>query len=116
MPRVSVNDTAQFHLDKQVLAQQRQVLEVDHQFAVAHSPRSNGTCERMVRELIKPLKFIGTSLGLRMDGRRSGGPVGVEYPISCMRWNYAIPRSVHTAERHVRHIPRWSLSPEVSRV
>ncbi|CAM9765422.1 unnamed protein product, partial [Sphacelaria rigidula] len=34
----------------------REALHVDHQFAVAYSPWSNGTCERMVKEVVRALR------------------------------------------------------------
>ena len=33
-------------------------LKVDHRFAVAYTPWSNGTCERMVRQVVRALKSI----------------------------------------------------------
>ena len=38
--------------------QQSDALKVDHRFAVAYTPWSNGTCERMVREVVRALKSI----------------------------------------------------------
>ncbi|CAM9720741.1 unnamed protein product, partial [Sphacelaria rigidula] len=35
-----------------------QALRVDHQFAVAYSPWSNGTCERVVKEVVRALRSI----------------------------------------------------------
>ena len=34
------------------------VLKVDHRFAVAYTPWSNGTCECMVREVVRALRSI----------------------------------------------------------
>ena len=40
-----------------MIAQLSDALKVDHRFAVAYTPWSNGTCERMVRE-VRALKSI----------------------------------------------------------
>ena len=55
--RVWVSDTST-HFKNRVIAQLSDVLKVDHRFAVAYTPWSNGTCERMVREVVRALKFI----------------------------------------------------------
>ena len=47
VPRVWVSDTAT-HFKNRVIAQLSDALKVDHRFAVAYTPWSNGTCERMV--------------------------------------------------------------------
>ena len=51
-----VSDTAT-HFKNRVIAQLSDALKVDHNFAVAYTPWSNGTCERMVRE-VRALKSI----------------------------------------------------------
>ena len=60
-----VSDTAT-HFKNRVIAQLSDALKVDHRFAVAYTPWSNGavaytpwsngTCERMVREVVRALK------------------------------------------------------------
>ena len=57
MPRVWVSDTAT-HLENIILTRLREALHVDHRFAVAYSPWSNGTCERMVKEVVRALRSI----------------------------------------------------------
>ncbi|CAM9621497.1 unnamed protein product, partial [Sphacelaria rigidula] len=57
VPRVWVSDTAT-HFRNAILVRLREVLHVDHQFAVAYSPWPNGTCERMVREVVRALCSI----------------------------------------------------------
>ena len=57
VPRVWVSDTAT-HFKNRVIAQLSDALKVNHRFAVAYTPWSNGTCERMVREVVRALKFI----------------------------------------------------------
>ena len=57
VPRVWVSDTAT-HFKKAILTRLREALRVDHQFAVAYSPWSNGTCERMVKEVVRSLRSI----------------------------------------------------------
>ncbi|CAM9641680.1 unnamed protein product, partial [Sphacelaria rigidula] len=57
VPRVWVSDTAT-HFKNAILARLREALRVDHQFAVAYSPWSNGTCERMVKEAVRALRSI----------------------------------------------------------
>ena len=57
VPRVWVSDTAT-HFKNRVLAQLSDALKVDHRFAVAYTPWSNGACERMVREVIRALRSI----------------------------------------------------------
>ena len=47
VPRVWVSDTAT-HFKNCVIAQLSDALKVDHRFAVAYTPWSNGACERMV--------------------------------------------------------------------
>ena len=56
VPRVWVSDTAT-HFKNRVIAQLN-ALKVDHRLAVAYTPWSNGTCERMVREVVRALKSI----------------------------------------------------------
>ncbi|CAM9423298.1 unnamed protein product, partial [Sphacelaria rigidula] len=50
--RVWVSDTAT-HFKNAILARLREAFRVDHQFAAAYSPWSNGTCERMVKEVVR---------------------------------------------------------------
>ena len=57
VPRVWVSDTAT-HFKNRVIAQLSDALKVDHRFSVAYTPWSNGTCERMVREVVRALKSI----------------------------------------------------------
>ena len=56
-PRVWVSDTAT-HFKNRVTAQLSDAPKVDHRFAVAYIPWSNGTCERMVRKVVRALKSI----------------------------------------------------------
>ncbi|CAN0145198.1 unnamed protein product [Hapterophycus canaliculatus] len=57
VPRVWVSDTATYFKNA-ILTRLREALRVDHQFAVAFSPWSNGTCERMVKEAVRSLRSI----------------------------------------------------------
>ncbi|CAM9594870.1 unnamed protein product [Sphacelaria rigidula] len=57
VPRVWVSDTAT-HFKNAILTRLREALRVDNQFAVAYSPWSNGTCERMVKEVVRALQSI----------------------------------------------------------
>ena len=57
MPRVWVSDTAT-HFKNRVRTQLSDALKVHHRFAVAYTPLSNGTCERLVREVVRALKSI----------------------------------------------------------
>ena len=57
VPRVWVSDTAT-HFKNAILTRLREALGVDHQFAVAYSPWSNGTCERMMKEVVHSLRSI----------------------------------------------------------
>ena len=52
-----VSDTAT-HFKNAMLTRLREALRVDHQFAVAYSPWSNGTCEQMVKEVVRSLRSI----------------------------------------------------------
>ena len=52
-----MSDTAT-HFKNRVIAQLSDALKVDNRFAVACTPWSNGTCERMVREVVRALKSI----------------------------------------------------------
>ena len=54
VPRVWVSDTATYFKNR-VIAQLSDTLKVDHRFAVAYTPWSDGTCERMVREVVRAL-------------------------------------------------------------
>ena len=53
--RVWVSDTATYFKNR-VIAQLSDALKVDHRCAVAYTPWSNGTGERMVREVVPALK------------------------------------------------------------
>ncbi|CAM9844330.1 unnamed protein product, partial [Sphacelaria rigidula] len=57
VPRVWVSDTDR-HFKKAILARLREALHVDYQFAVAYYLWSNGTCERMVRKVVRALRSI----------------------------------------------------------
>ena len=57
VPRVWVSDTAT-HFKNRMITQLSDTLKVDYRFAVAYTPWSNSTCERMVREVIRALKSI----------------------------------------------------------
>lgn len=57
VPRVWVSDTAT-HFKNRVLALLGDALQIDHRFAVAYTPWSNGTCERMVKEVVRALRSI----------------------------------------------------------
>ena len=49
-----MSDTAT-HFKNAILTPLCEALRVDHQFAVAYSPWSNGTCERMVDQVVRSL-------------------------------------------------------------
>ncbi|CAM9937055.1 unnamed protein product, partial [Sphacelaria rigidula] len=57
VPRVWVSDTAT-HFKNAILARLREALRVDHQYVVAYSPWSDGTCERRVKEVVRALRSI----------------------------------------------------------
>ncbi|CAM9419279.1 unnamed protein product, partial [Scytosiphon promiscuus] len=57
VPRVWVSDTAT-HFKNAILTRLREALRVDDHFAVAYSPWSKGTCERMVKEVVRSLRTI----------------------------------------------------------
>ncbi|CAM9972913.1 unnamed protein product, partial [Sphacelaria rigidula] len=59
VPRVWASDTAT-HFKNRAIAQLSDALEVQHQFAVAYTPWSNGACERMVKEFIRALRSISS--------------------------------------------------------
>ena len=52
-----MNDTAS-HFKNHGMKTLERALRVEHRFAVANSPWSNGTCERMMREVVRALKAI----------------------------------------------------------
>ncbi|CAN0065761.1 unnamed protein product [Sphacelaria rigidula] len=56
-PEVWVSDTAS-HFKNRVMRALEKALKMDRRFAVANSPWSNGTCERMMREIVRTLKAI----------------------------------------------------------
>ena len=57
VPEVCMSDTAS-HFKNGVIKTLEGVLRAEHRFAVATSPWSNGTCERMVRAVVRALKAI----------------------------------------------------------
>ena len=57
VPRVWVRDTAT-HFRNAILTRLREALRVDNQFAVAYSPWSEGTCERVVKKVVRSLRSI----------------------------------------------------------
>ncbi|CAM9512911.1 unnamed protein product, partial [Sphacelaria rigidula] len=57
VPRVWVSDTTT-PFKNRVIAQLSDALKVQHQFAVAYTPWSNGVSERMVKEVIRALRSI----------------------------------------------------------
>ena len=52
-----MSDTAS-HFKNRLLTEIEKSLGVDRKFAVANSPWSNGTCERMLREVVKTMKAM----------------------------------------------------------
>ena len=50
------------HLKNRIMAALEKSLGVDRRFSVANSPWSNGTCERMMRELVRTLKAMSYAL------------------------------------------------------
>ncbi|CAM9928025.1 unnamed protein product, partial [Sphacelaria rigidula] len=57
VPRVWVSDTTT-DFKNAILARLRELLHVDHQFAVASSPCSNSTCKRIAKEVLRALRSI----------------------------------------------------------
>ena len=57
VPEVWVSDTAS-HFKNHMMAALETALGVDRKFSVANSPWSNGTCERMMREVVRTLKAM----------------------------------------------------------
>ena len=55
--RVWVSDTAT-RLTNAILTRLRKALRVDHQSTVAHTPWSTGSCERMVKEVVRSICAI----------------------------------------------------------
>ena len=55
LPKVS--DTGS-HFKNRVMKTLEGALRVEHRFAVDNSPWSNGTCKRMMREVVRALKAI----------------------------------------------------------
>ena len=51
MPEVWESDTAS-HFKNSVIKTLEEALRLEHRFAVAKLPWSNGTCERMMREMV----------------------------------------------------------------
>ena len=58
-----MSDTA-MHISNRVMETHEEALWVEHMFAVANSLWSNGTCERMIREVVRALKAL-----LQEEGR-----------------------------------------------
>ena len=57
VPSVWVSDTAS-HFKNRTTKTLEGELRVEHRFAAVNSPWSNGTCERMMREVVRVLKAI----------------------------------------------------------
>ena len=57
VPDVWMSDTAS-HFKNRVIKTPERELRVEHRFAVAISPWSNGTCERMMREVVRAFKAV----------------------------------------------------------
>ena len=57
VPEVRVSDTASYFKNR-VMKTLEGALRVEHRFTVANVTWSNGTCERMVREVVRALKAI----------------------------------------------------------
>ena len=77
LPRVWVSDTAT-HFKNASLTRLREASRVDHQFAVAYSPWSNGTCEWMEKEVLRSLRYLfrAASSGFRVGRRVAGRALG----------------------------------------
>jgi len=56
-PEVLVSDTAS-HFKNHLMAELEKSMGIARKFAVANSPWSNGTCERMMREVVRTLKAM----------------------------------------------------------
>ena len=52
---VWVSETAS-HFKNHIMAALKKSVGVDRRFSIANSPWSNGTCERMMREVVRTLK------------------------------------------------------------
>lgn len=63
MPQVWVSDTRS-HFGDLVLANLDEVLKVDHQYGIAYTAWTSGTCEQMVKEVTR------TSNSILSEGRR----------------------------------------------
>ena len=96
VPEVWVRDNAP-HLNNDVMETREKALQVEHWFAVSNSPWTNGTCERMMREVVRAVisNFEGEARDSRVGGRSASGPVDSEYGLS---------REIRkqTVQRHVR--------------
>ena len=57
VPGVWVSDSAS-HFNNRVIKTLERALRVEHRIVVANSPRSNSTCEGMMREVVRALKAI----------------------------------------------------------
>ena len=57
VPEVWVSDAAS-HFNNRVMKTLEGALRVEQRFAVANSPWSNGTCKRMLSEMVRSLKAI----------------------------------------------------------
>ena len=57
VPEVWVLCTAS-HFKNYTMAALEKLLGVDRKFSVANSPWSNGTCERMMREVVRTLEAM----------------------------------------------------------
>ena len=87
-----MSDTAS-HFKNHMRAALEKSLGVDRRFSGSNSPWSNGTCERMMREVVRDRRGEAEHQGLGRVG--AGGSVG---------FAYFVPRKIwfHTLSCHVR--------------
>ena len=101
-PEVWVSDTAS-HFKNHVMRALEKALKLDTKFAVPNSPWSNGTCERMMREVVRTLKAMLQEK--RRDVRDLVGLVpavqwGAEHRIPRALRQHAIPCDVWARAAH----------------
>ena len=98
VPEIWVS-TITSHLKRRLMKTLEGALRVEHRFAVANSPWSNGTCERMMCKVVRALKEI-----LQEESRDIrewvDGPVGFKHGLSREIRKHTVPRHVRAGVVH----------------
>ena len=109
-----MSDTAS-HFKNHMMAALEKSLGVDRRFSVASSPWSNGTCERMMLEVVRTKKAI-----IQEERRNTQDWVelvpAVQWALNTAFlekiWFHALSCHVRQSAPHSVRCPRWRLRPD----